>query len=159
MCVQLDIQKKIFTEPINTYARVAQWSMIVILIIMTWIIGLETKAIEFSNAFAQDDLKTPPVYMSFHPRGNLVHDTLLRLEKSIYGQSEALRLWFDKLSKRIEDRGFKTSIAYPFMFMSDKVIWLVYVDYFSGLIINSSILMRWFIPSTWMDTSITGKWR
>ena len=97
---------------------------------MTWIIGLETEAIEFSNAFAQDDLKTPPVYMNFHTIENLVLDTLLRLKKSIYGQSEALRLWFEKLSIGIEDRGFKTSIAYPFMFISDKVICLVYVDDF-----------------------------
>ena len=103
MCVRLDIQKKISTEPINTYAPVVQWSMIRILIIMTWIIGLEIEAIEFSNAFAQDDLKTPPVYMSFHPRGNLVHDTLLRLKKSIYGQSEALRLWFDNKQEYINE--------------------------------------------------------
>ena len=56
------------------------------LIIMTCIISLETKAIEFSNYFAQEELKNPPVYIYRHPIGNLGHDTVLRLKKSIYGQ-------------------------------------------------------------------------
>ena len=56
------------------------------------------------------------------------HDTLLRLNNSLYGQAEAPRLWFEKLEKVLEDIDFNPSGADTCIFISDKVMCLAYVD-------------------------------
>ena len=60
------------------------------------------------------------MYLRGPPRENLVHDMVLRLKKSLFGQEEAPILWFENLEKGLEDRGFNPSIADPCMFMSEK---------------------------------------
>ena len=96
-------------------------------IIMIFILILKTKVVNFSNDFGPAALNPhPPVYMNCTPRGNLGHGMILRIKKSLYGQTEAPRPWFEKLVKGLEDRGFKSSNADTFMFFSDKLICLVY---------------------------------
>eukprot|EP00957_Ditylum_brightwellii_P081180 6175998-Ditylum_brightwellii.AAC.1 len=54
---------------------------------------------DFSNALVQADLKEEPVYISPPPMmGNFPRDTVLKLNKSFYGQADAPRMWYDKLS-------------------------------------------------------------
>ena len=144
LCVQGGIHKQIVTGTMNTCSLVVQWSMIRMLITMTCISSLETKAIDFSCYFAPEYLTPPPlpVYIHCSPRGNLVHDTVLRINKIIYGEAEAPRLWFEKLAKRIEDIRFKLSSAYYYTFMSDKVICLMYVHDYLWFDNKSRILMR-----------------
>ena len=57
-----------------------------------------------------------------------MHDTVLRLKKNLYGQVETTRLWFKKLAIGLEDRFLNTRSKYTCMFMSNKLIHLVYVD-------------------------------
>ena len=55
-------------------------------------------------------------------------DVVLILKKSLYGQAEAVRLYYEKLQKTFLERGFVISKVYPCMFMSKTVICVVYVD-------------------------------
>ena len=54
---------------------------------------------------------------------------VLRLKKNLCGKKAAPRLWFQHLKERLEACGFKQMIDVdPCLFISDKVICLVYVD-------------------------------
>ena len=51
-----------------------------------------------------------------------------KLKKSLYGQAEAARLWYEKLRNGFFECGFVTSKVDPCLFMSKTVICVVYVD-------------------------------
>ena len=55
-------------------------------------------------------------------------DVVLKLEKNLYGQAEAARLWYEKLRNGLLERGFVMSKADPCFLMSKTVIYVVYVD-------------------------------
>ena len=88
-------------------------------------------SIDFSNAFAQADIpKDKAVYIEcpqgYEPPNG--EDMVLKLNKSLYGQAEAPRMWYEKLKKGLEAQEFCTSKVDPCMFLSKKVIILAYVD-------------------------------
>ena len=56
------------------------------------------------------------------------HDVVVKLKKSLYGQAEAARLWYEKLRNGLLERGFVTSKVDLCLFMSKTVICVVYVD-------------------------------
>ena len=53
---------------------------------------------------------------------------VLKLMKSLYGQAEAARLWYEKLRNGLLKRSFVTSKVDLCLFMSKTVISVVYVD-------------------------------
>ena len=129
-CVRGDIQKRVSEEPMNTYAPVVQWSTVRLMLVMTCILSLQTQATDFSNAFAQAELPEP-VYIlppaKYHcPEWG--QDPILKLNKSLYGQAEAPRLWYEKLKAGLEARGFTACIVDPCLFLSPKIICVQYVD-------------------------------
>ena len=73
------------------------------MLVLTIILGLETQQIDFSNAFAQADLPKP-VYLELpqdFPEAN-GQNMVLQLHKSLYGQIEAPKLWYEKLKTGLE---------------------------------------------------------
>ena len=65
------------------------------------IISLQIQSIDFTNDFDQADIPSgEPVLIEF-PRDLKSDggqgDVVLRLKKSLYGQSEAAHLWYEKL--------------------------------------------------------------
>ena len=129
-CVRGDIQKHKSTEPMNTYAPVVNWSTVRFMLVLTCILDLKTQATDFSNAFAQALLEKP-VYLrppARFRRDSWGSDPILKLNKSLYGQAEAPRLWYEKLSAGLTARGFTASIVDPCLFISSKVQCIMYVD-------------------------------
>ena len=55
------------------------------------------------------------------------HDVVLKLKKSLYGQAEAARLWYEKLRNGLLERSFVMRKVDPFLFMSNTVMCVVYV--------------------------------
>ena len=55
-------------------------------------------------------------------------DVVLRLNKSLYGQAEAARLWYENSWNGLLERGFVMRKVDPCLFMSNTVIFVVYVD-------------------------------
>jgi hypothetical protein len=130
-CVRGDVQKRVTDESMDTYAPVVQWSTVRLMLIMTCMLKLKTVSIDFSNAFAQADIPQGKAVYIECPRGYEPadgKDMVLMLNKSLYGQAEAPRLWYEKLRKGLEDRGFKVSRVDPCLFHSKKVIVVSYVD-------------------------------
>eukprot|EP00957_Ditylum_brightwellii_P003688 279726-Ditylum_brightwellii.AAC.1 len=54
-------------------------------------------------------------------------DKVLKLNKSLYGQADTLRMWYDKLRAVLEARGFTACKADPCLFNSNKVLCIIYV--------------------------------
>ena len=102
------------------------------MLILQCIIGLHIQSIDFTNAFAQAYIPSgEPVFIEL-PRyfmsDGVQHDVVLKLKKSLYGQAEAARLWYEKLWNGLLERGFVMRKVYPCLFMSKTVIFVVNVD-------------------------------
>eukprot|EP00957_Ditylum_brightwellii_P027604 2086981-Ditylum_brightwellii.AAC.1 len=90
---------------------------------------LKTHSTDFSNAFAQAITKGEPVYISPPPMmGSFPRDKVLKLNKILYGQADAPIIQYDKLRASLEARGFTACKAVPCLFISNKVICIIYVD-------------------------------
>jgi hypothetical protein len=70
-----------------------------------------------------------PVYLELPQGFDAEGDNkILELQKSLYGQIEAPRLWYEKLKGGLEDRGFRCSELDPCLFLRDDIICFCYVD-------------------------------
>ena len=116
--------------PMNTYDPVVQWYTVMLMLVLTYIMVLKNQVPDFSNAFSQAKLNQPvylqpPAKYSYASWGE---NPILQLNKSIYGQAEAPRLWYDKLKEGLDKCGFKPSKVDPCMLISNTVICVQYVN-------------------------------
>lgn len=128
-CARGDLQKE-GIDFFETYAPVVQWSTILLLLSTVLTEGWTTRQVDYTNAFAQADLKEE-VYVEyprlFGPKTG--GDKVLHLLKSLYGLRQAPRTFFEKLKSGLEERGWKQSIVDPCLFLKKGMICVVYVDY------------------------------
>eukprot|EP00957_Ditylum_brightwellii_P166968 12710601-Ditylum_brightwellii.AAC.1 len=127
-CDREDLQKKAVND-IDTYSPVVQWATVCLMLLISIMLQLKTCSADFSNAFAHADMKGEPVYISPPPiMSCFPRDKVLKLNKSLYGQADAPRIWYDKLRASLETRGFTTCKADPCLFTFKKVVCIIYVD-------------------------------
>ena len=117
----------------ETYAPVVNWVSVRFLLILSEIVGLNNRAIDFVLAFPQAKLDVPvymelPIGMDVAGAGGNRRMYVLKLNRSLYGLKQASMNWYDMLKKGLEERGFKESVADPCVFMKEDMIVLVYVD-------------------------------
>ena len=110
----------------ETYAPVVQWLSVRLILVMTIIMGLENKQIDYTAAFVQAPIDTD-VYIEM-PRMFSTPGKVWKLKKSIYGLKQSPRNYFLHLKEKLERLGFTQSNADPCLFISTTVICLVYVD-------------------------------
>ena len=93
---------------------------------------MQSQSIDFTNAFSQADITIgEPVFIELLRHFKIdggQHDVVLKLKKSLYGQAEAARIWYENLRNVLLERGFVMSKVDPCLFMSNTVICVVYVD-------------------------------
>eukprot|EP00957_Ditylum_brightwellii_P198837 15155770-Ditylum_brightwellii.AAC.1 len=90
---------------------------------------MSPRSTDFSNAFPQADMKGDPVYVHLPPKmRGFPKDHALKLNKSLCGQADAPKMWYDKLRACLEKRGFTVCKSDPCLFISKKVICIYYVD-------------------------------
>eukprot|EP00957_Ditylum_brightwellii_P118044 9002732-Ditylum_brightwellii.AAC.1 len=126
LCVRSDQQVK-DVDYFEAFALVVSWIIVPTIMTLAVTLGLKSQQVDYTNMFIQATL--PPgeeVYMSL-PRGWEQPGKVLRLKKSVYGLAQALFVWFNKLKQGLEDTGFRSSSMDPCLFISDKVICIVYV--------------------------------
>ncbi|CAB9526109.1 expressed unknown protein [Seminavis robusta] len=126
----------------ETYAPVVNWTTVRLLLILSVQLGLATRQVDYTAAFVHADIDNPPgydlmseeekarqgVYVEM-PRGFAKDGKVLRLRKSLYGLRQAPRNFFNFLKNNLEAVGFTPATEVdPCLFISDKVICLVYVD-------------------------------
>jgi hypothetical protein len=121
-------QQKTTYDRNTTYAPVVEWSTVRLLLVLSMQHGLATCSIDFKNAFVQSELPSP-IFVEF-PRGYGKHskDKVLQVEKSLYGDSRAPRLWYNFLTARLIKLGFTTDSNDACMFCKSDCIFVNYVD-------------------------------
>ena len=115
----------------QTYAPVVSWITVRMLIIFSALQNLSTIQVDYSNAFAQGHLseaiylKVPPSFVGKHG-----DDTILKLNRSLYGLRQAAICWFDKLKEGLLLNGWTQPMPTlePCLFTKNGTICLVYVD-------------------------------
>ena len=128
---EMDVQKRLSSEPLNLYSPVVQWVTVRLILILKCILGFQSQSIDFTNYFAQADIPSwYPIFIELHRYlksyvGQC--DVVNRLKKILYGQAEAARLWYEKLLNGLIDCDFVVRKVDNFMFMYKTVICVVYV--------------------------------
>lgn len=126
----------------DTFAPVVNWNTVRLLLILSVLLELKTKQIDYTAAFVHAPINTDPEFLKLSeeeqrrqsvyvecPRGYPSPGKVLKLKKSLYGLRQAPRNWFQHLKKNLEAIGFNNcEDVDPCLFVSDKVICLVYVD-------------------------------
>jgi hypothetical protein len=110
----------------ETFAPVVQWMTVRLVLIMTILLNLENKQIDYTAAFLQAPLDHD-VYVEM-PKLFCVNGKVWKLKRAIYGLKDAPRAYFLHTKNKLEDLGFRQSDADPCLFISPTVICLIYVD-------------------------------
>jgi hypothetical protein len=129
LCVRGDLQRE-GVDYFEKYAPVVAWSTVRMLLTLTAREGLKTRMVDFTNAFAQADLEEE-LYVQLPPgsESKTGEDTVLRLNKSLYGLVQAPLSWYTYLCKGLDECGFTPSQHDPCLFYNKEgVMVLVYVD-------------------------------
>jgi hypothetical protein len=97
-----------------------------LVLIMTILLNLENKQIDYTAAFLQAPLDHD-VYVEM-PKLFSVKGKVWKLQRLIYGLKDAPRAYFLHTKNKLEDLGFRQSDADSCLFISPTVICLIYVD-------------------------------
>jgi hypothetical protein len=126
----------------DTFAPVVNWTTIRLMLILSIILGLSTRQVDYTAAFVHAPIDRDPewdnmseeqcersgVYIEM-PRGFSQTGKVLKLKRSLYGLKQSPRNFFQHLKSKLERVGFESNEAIdPCLFLSDKVICLIYVD-------------------------------
>ena len=116
-----------------TYAPVASWTSVRLLMALTALNGWHTKQIDYVLAFPQAPVEKE-LFMRI-PRGFEVEGVddpknyVLKLHRNVYGQKQAGRVWNRYLVKKLtEDVGFVQSKVDECILYKGNVIYLLYTD-------------------------------
>jgi hypothetical protein len=127
-CVRGDKQI-IGVDVFDTYAPVVQWSSVRLCFILSTILGLASRQVDYTNAFVQAEVKSEmfvKLPKGFDPPSE--HDSVLRLHKNLYGSRDAPLAWFETLQASLIKRGFKPSAIDPCLFIHPDMLVLCFVD-------------------------------
>ena len=129
-------------DPDRIYAPVVSWTTVRLLLMLSAHLDLATRQVDYVAAFVHSPLPAPAGYETMSdeeklrsctyvdmPRGFRKEGKVLRLNKALYGLKSAPKAFFSHLKSNLEAIGFKQAIDVDAcLFISDKVICLVYVD-------------------------------
>jgi Reverse transcriptase (RNA-dependent DNA polymerase) len=110
----------------DTFAPVVQWATIRLLLMVSLMMNLSTRQVDYTAAFLHAPLDDE-VYCEM-PRGFRQKGKVLKLKRSLYGLKQSPKNFFEHLKGRLEMLGFEQSISDPCLFIHDKVILVSYVD-------------------------------
>jgi hypothetical protein len=126
----------------DTYTLVVSWSTIRLVLLLSTILQLKSRQIDYTQAFPQADLHYP-VYMhipqgwhvtetgSMEPHSNpRFNDTahFIKLKKNLYSCKQVARNWFKHLDQGLKDHGFHQSQIDPCLYMKKDCIMVMYMD-------------------------------
>ena len=130
-CVRGDLERHSFTG--NAYSPLVGWPTVRASLLLAASHGWTSRQVDFSNAFCQSPQKRDvfvelPQY--YRPEGCDNRDVVLRLKKSLYGQLDSPKLFYEHLCKGMTKLGFVPSESDPCLFMhkTEKIMVLNYCD-------------------------------
>jgi hypothetical protein len=126
----------------EVYAPMVSWPTIRLMLLLSSILGLKQRQVDYTQAFPQAPL-TDPVYMRM-PQGWTIdeHDNLvqhpdptihdrhhfIQLRRNLYGCKQAARNCFKYLTQGLIKEGFRQSAVDPCLFIHNNCILIVYTD-------------------------------
>lgn len=118
----------------RTYAPVAKWHSIRLLLSLAALHNWRTTQIDFVLAFPQSPVERDDLYMEI-PKGfevdgaNDSKEYVLHLKRNVYGQKQAARVWNQYLVQKLVDEvGFTQSETDECLFFKGNVVYLLYTD-------------------------------
>jgi hypothetical protein len=125
----------------ETYAPVVNWQTVRFMLVVSLLLKLSTKQVNYTAAFLHANIgrdsewdtmteakrEKSVVFMNM-PKGFQRPGCVLKLKKSIYGLKQSTRNFYLHLKDKLESIGFESSESDQCLFISDKVICLIYVD-------------------------------
>ena len=135
-CVRGDTQKE-GIDYFESFAPVVSWSTVRLLLILMVVNNLCSAQVDYLAAFCQAPIDTnvfidlPKGWERLNKMGLPVKfkpGHVLKLKRSLYGLVQSPKNFFKHLKGNLEKSGFKQSQHDPCLFISEKVICLVYVD-------------------------------
>ena len=116
----------------ETYAPVASWNSIRIMLALVAAFGWHTQQIDYVLAFPQAPVEKE-IYMQvpkgFRISGKNPKDYVLRLNQNVYGQKQAGRVWNKHLEKiLIEKVGFTQSKIDDCVYYKGSTMYILYTD-------------------------------
>ena len=114
----------------DTYAPVANWASIRLLLTHAIINKWHTRQIDYVQAYTQAEVETD-MYMEI-PKGYKVDgdpgDFVLKIHKNIYGQKQAGLIWNKHLIQRLKQVGLEQCDTDPCVFTKGKIVYILYTD-------------------------------
>ena len=115
----------------DTYAPVATWFAIRLLIICAIVLNWQLRQVDFIMAYAQAPIKCDmylqlPDGIETESGNSRTH--VLKLLQNMYGQKQAGKVWADFRSENLFKIGFERSKIDECMFYRGNLVFLVYVD-------------------------------
>lgn len=127
----------------DTFAPVTNWMTIRLLLTLSMILGLASRQVDYTAAFIHAPIEED-VFVEM-PRGFTEPGKVLKLKKSLYGLRQSPKNFFNFISERLENVGLVPQVDVdPCLFISDKVICVLYVD----------DTLFWSPKSEWIDEVI-----
>ena len=111
----------------DVYSPVVAWSTVRLLLILSIMYDWKTVQVDYTLAFVQAKMKPGKLYTEM-PRGFEIDGKILELKRNLYGQRDAPKNFFNYLKKNLQGRGCHPCLHEPCLFISKKVLILVYVD-------------------------------
>jgi hypothetical protein len=140
-CVRGDMQIE-GVDFFDTFAPVVNWTTVRLMLVLSLVLNLATMQVDYTAAFLHAPIDRDPnwdhmseeerarsgVYIHM-PKGFTKPGKVLKLKRSLYGLKQSPRNFFQFLKTKLETVGFTSMTDVdPCLFVSDKVICLVYVD-------------------------------
>ena len=127
ICVRGDLQETTG----DNFAPVVAWSTVRLFLVVASILNWKTCAIDFESAFIQASLPYP-VWIHL-PRGFGTNAPsgrrlCLRLKKTVYGQKESPKLWYEHLYKALKSEGFHQCLHDPCLLLKKNMLMVTFVD-------------------------------
>ena len=115
----------------KTYAPVASWATIRLILTIALMFKWPTRQLDYKLAFPQAPIERE-LYMKI-PKGYEIDDGdtkdyVLKLNKNLYGQKQAGRVWNKYLVNKLESVGFEQSLHDECLFYRGKVLYVLYTD-------------------------------
>ena len=116
----------------DTYAPVISWTTVRILLILSVLLNLKTRQVDYVQAFPQASLpEDETIFMEipdgYTPNGH-PKTKVLQLLKNLYGLKQAAFHWNELLRSGLIKLGFTQSAIDPCLFLKKGIICAVYVD-------------------------------
>ena len=115
----------------DTYTPVVTWQTVRLFLILSLILGWQSRQLDFVIAYPQVPAEMP-LYMHL-PQG-YKHNGIsrkthaLKLLRNVYGQKQAGRVWNQYMDQGMHEIGFKPSSYDPYLYYRGPIIFLVYID-------------------------------